>query len=258
MMNYIPFPQATFSYLRRHLSVNPMTNKQFRILLVEDESDIAELIRMNLEADGYKVIHSKEGIDAIQKFKEESFDLVILDIMLPGVDGISVCENIRLSNQDIPILFLSARSGSDDRILGLKKGGDDYLTKPFNLEELMLRISKLIGRASAKAENPFILNDYHFGGNYVNFESYEAMGNQGEFMLTKKEAMLLKLLIENKGQVVSREKILQTVWGYNVYPSTRTIDNFILAFRKYFEKDAKNPHYFLSLRGVGYKFNDAV
>lgn len=229
--------------------------KNYRILLVEDESDIAELIQMNLDAEGYKVIHVSNGLIAMQRFEEQNFDLVILDIMLPGVDGISVCENIRLKNNEVPILFLSARGSSEDRIRGLKKGGDDYLTKPFNLEELMLRVQKLIGRTGGKNDRELNLVEYNFGDNYVNFESYEAKGVEGHFMLTKKEALLLKLLIENKGQVVSREKILQTVWGYNVYPSTRTIDNFILAFRKYFEQDAKEPVYFLSLRGVGYKFN---
>lgn len=229
--------------------------KQHRILLVEDEQDIAELIQINLDSEGYKTIVVHNGLVAMQKFEQESFDLVILDIMLPGVDGISVCENIRLKNTEVPIMFLSARGGSEDRIRGLKKGGDDYLTKPFNLEELLLRVQKLIGRSSGKSDKDNQLVEYKFGDNYINFESYEAKGREGHFMLTKKEALLLKLLVENRGQVVSREKILQTVWGYNVYPSTRTIDNFILAFRKYFENDVKDPVYFLSLRGVGYKFN---
>jgi len=230
--------------------------KTYRILLVEDETDISDLVKMNLEAEGYKVAAVKDGVDALQKMKEENFDLVIMDVMLPHVDGITVTENIRLTNSTVPILFLSARNTTQDRILGLKKGGDDYLAKPFNLEELLLRVQKLLGRSRAAAENPFTIHEYRFGDNYVNFDSFEAIGNNGSFMLTKKESMLLKLLIENKGQVVSREKILQTVWGYNVYPSTRTIDNFILAFRKYFEKDAKKPSYFQSMRGVGYKFTD--
>ncbi len=173
--------------------------------------------------------------------------------MIPNIDGIAVCENIRLHNATVPIMFLSAKSSAEDRILGLKKGGDDYLTKPFNLEELLLRIRKLLSRKD-DGENKTVYLDYEFGENYVNFDSYEAKGVSGNFSLTKKEALLLKLLIENKNEVVSREKILQTVWGYSVYPSTRTIDNFILAFRKYFEPDPKNPVYFKSLRGVGYKF----
>lgn len=230
--------------------------KQYRILLVEDEHDIADLVKMNLESEGYKVSHAKDGVEALQRNKEESFDLIIMDVMLPHVDGLTATENIRLNNAEVPILFLSARNTTQDRIAGLKKGGDDYLTKPFNLEELLLRVQKLLGRTGGKKENPFNLTEYRFGNNYINFESYEAKGVHGDFVLTKKEAMLIKLLIENKGQVVSREKILQTVWGYNVYPSTRTIDNFILAFRKYFEKDVKKPVYFQSMRGVGYKFTE--
>ena len=226
-----------------------------RILLVEDEKHLVETIKLNLEIEGYHTIAVFDGATAISAFKEQRFDLVILDIMIPNIDGIAVCENIRLQNSDIPIMFLSARSSSEDRILGLKKGGDDYLTKPFNLEELMLRVNKLIERndENAKANE---VTEFVFGKNSANFDSYEAVGKGGKFSLTKKEALLLKLLIENKDEVVSREKILQTVWGYSVYPSTRTIDNFILAFRKYFEEDPRNPKFFLSLRGVGYKFTN--
>jgi len=230
--------------------------KQYRILLVEDEHDIADLIKLNLEGEGYKVAHAKDGVEALQRNKEENFDLIIMDVMLPHVDGLTATENIRLSNTEVPILFLSARNTTQDRIAGLKKGGDDYLTKPFNLEELLLRVQKLIGRSVPKHDHPFNLVEFKFGNNYINFESYEAVGVDGDFILTKKEAMLIKLLIENKGQVVTRERILQTVWGYNVYPSTRTIDNFILAFRKYFETDVKKPVHFQSMRGVGYKFSE--
>ena len=226
-----------------------------RILVVEDERHLADTIKLNLEIEDYHPIVVNDGASAITTFKEQRFDLVILDIMIPNIDGIAVCENIRLHDSDVPVMFLSAKSSSEDRILGLKKGGDDYLTKPFNLEELMLRIDKLITRSNDNSNSESI-SDYTFGNNSANFDSYEAVGKDGKFSLTKKEALLLKLLIENKDEVVSREKILQTVWGYSVYPSTRTIDNFILAFRKYFEEDPKNPKYFVSLRGVGYKFTN--
>ncbi len=226
-----------------------------RILLVEDEKHLAETIKLNLEIDDYHPIVVHDGLSAITKFKEQRFDMVILDIMIPNIDGIAVCENIRLHDTNVPILFLSAKSSAEDRILGLKKGGDDYLTKPFNLEELMLRVHKLIERNDETGRKASA-TEYTFGNNYINFISYDARGTQGAFSLTKKEALLLKLLIENKNEVVSREKILQTVWGYSVYPSTRTIDNFILAFRKYFEPDPKNPIHFKSLRGVGYKFTE--
>lgn len=223
-----------------------------RILVVEDEKDLADTIKLNLELEEYHPIVVHDGLDAIAAFKEQSFDLVILDIMIPSVNGIEVCENIRLQDSTVPIMFLSAKSRSEDRILGLKKGGDDYLTKPFNLEELILRIGNLITRNETNTSSS--ITSYSFGENSVDFDSYEAVGKQGKFTLTNKESLLLKLLIENEGEVVSRERILQAVWGYSVYPSTRTIDNFVLAFRRYFEDDQKNPKYFISLRGVGYKF----
>jgi two-component system alkaline phosphatase synthesis response regulator PhoP len=172
--------------------------------------------------------------------------------MLPEIDGFQICEQIRLTNRDIPIIFLTAKDTAQDRIAGLKRGGDDYLTKPFVLEELLLRVQKLIARTSKAPEAT--VDIYEFAGNRVNFATFEAEGRNGKFNLTKKEAMLLKLLLDRKGEVVSRQQILQTVWGYDVYPSTRTIDNFILSFRKYFEQDPKTPVLFHSIRGVGYKF----
>lgn len=178
--------------------------------------------------------------------------------MLPEMDGIAVCENIRIQNNEIPILFLSAKNSSADRVLGLKKGGDDYMTKPFNLEELLLRVEKLIVKNKKIQDKDSVPNVYRFGDNVIDFAAQECVGKDGKhYELSKKEAMLLKLLIENKGEVVTREKILQVVWGYNVYPTTRTIDNFILNFRKYFEEDSRNSRYFHSVRGVGYKFTEA-
>ncbi len=227
-----------------------------RILLLEDEKHLADTLKLNFELESYNVVCVHDGQTAIAKYKEEKFDLAVLDIMVPNIDGIRVAESIRLHDSKMPILFLSAKGTVEDRIVGLKKGGDDYISKPFNLEELLLRVRKLLLRNEAQpAKTNF--NEFTFGANYINFDSYEAIGPHGPFTLTKKEALLLKLLVENKNEVVSREKILQTVWGYAVYPSTRTIDNFVLAFRKYFEIDPKYPKHFKSLRGVGYKFNES-
>lgn len=223
-----------------------------RILLVEDEESLRDLIRLNLEMEEYEVVTAADGREAIRVFREQHFDLVVLDVMLPEIDGFQVCEQIRLTHVKVPIIFLTAKDSSEDIILGLKKGGDDYLTKPFVLEEFLLRVKNLLKRISPEQE--LNLSIYQFGNNTVNFATYEVIGENGNFQLTKKEALLLKLLIDKKDQVVSRNEILQSVWGYDVYPSTRTIDNFILSFRKYFEKDPKNPVYFLSIRGVGYKF----
>ena len=224
-----------------------------RILLVEDEENIRDVVKLNLELEGYEVVTVSNGKDVIKTWEGEHFDLLILDIMLPELDGFQICEQIRLTDLKTPILMLTAKDSASDRVTGLKKGADDYLTKPFNLEELLLRVSNLLKRFSDKPETSKEV--YSFGDNSINFLTYNAKGNQGEFMLTKKEAMLLKLLIDRKNEVVSRQQILQSVWGYDVYPSTRTIDNFILSFRKYFETDPKSPVYFKSVRGVGYKFN---
>ncbi len=224
-----------------------------RILLVEDEASIRATLQLNLELEGYEVIGVEDGRKVIQYFKEQHFDLVLLDIMLPEISGLDLCEQIRLINMDVPIIFLTAKDQTMDKILGLKKGADDYITKPFSLEELLLRIQILLKRSKSQTSNS--IESYEFGGNEVNFKTFEAKGQKGAFKLTKKEAMLLKLLIERASEVVSRQQILQSVWGYDVYPSTRTIDNFILSFRKYFEVNPKSPQFFHSVRGIGYKFN---
>ncbi|WP_276479761.1 response regulator transcription factor [Paraflavitalea pollutisoli] len=227
------------------------------ILLVEDEENLHEALKLNLELEGYEVTSAYTGSEALQKVQDEYFDLLILDVMLPELDGIAVTETIRVQNNEVPILILSAKNASSDRVLGLKKGADDYLTKPFNLEELLLRVHKLIDKNKKMLDKDTVGDTYSFGSNTVDFKAQEATTKGGErIQLSKKEAMLLKLLIENKNEVVPREKILQTVWGYNVYPTTRTIDNFILNFRKYFETDSRNPEYFHSVRGVGYKYTE--
>jgi len=233
-----------------------MSNKP-SILLVEDEENLHEALKLNLELEQYEITSAYTGSEALQKIQSEYFDLIILDVMLPDVDGISVTETVRVQNNQVPILILSAKNTSSDRVLGLKKGADDYLTKPFNLEELLLRVQKLIDKNKKMQDKDTIGDTYQFGGHTIDFNAQEAITKEGQrIQLSKKEAMLLKLLFENKNDVVPREKILQTVWGYNVYPTTRTIDNFILNFRKYFESDSRNPRYFHSVRGVGYKYTE--
>lgn len=231
--------------------------KKASILLVEDEENLHEALKLNLELEGYEITSAYDGNQALQRVAQEYFDLIIMDIMIPEMDGIQVTETIRIQNNQVPILILSAKNNSSDKVAGLKKGADDYLTKPFNLEELLLRVQKLISKNAIMQEKNNIPDTYRFGNNLIDFKAQEAINKNGQkIQISKKEAMLLKLLIENKNQVVTREKILQTVWGYNVYPTTRTIDNFILSFRKYFEKDSRHPRYFHSVRGVGYKYSE--
>jgi two-component system alkaline phosphatase synthesis response regulator PhoP len=233
------------------------TKKKLSILLVEDEENLHEALKLNLQMEGYEVSSAYDGVKALNMIQQEYFDLIILDVMLPGADGISITETMRLQNIDSPVLMLSAKNTSADRVMGLKKGADDYMTKPFNLEELLLRVHKLIEKNKKLQQKNSLGETYFFGKNKIDFKAQEAINKKGQtIQLSKKETMLLKLLIENKNEVVPREKILQTVWGYNVYPTTRTIDNFILSFRKYFEADSKNPKYFHSVRGVGYKYSE--
>jgi len=230
---------------------------QTSVLIVEDEESIRESLKLNLELEGYDVSTVADGIHALQKIKSAYFDLIILDIMLPEMDGIALCEAIRLQQNEVPILFLSAKNSPKDRIEGLRKGGDDYLSKPFDLEELLLRIAKLIAKNKKIQEPQQNLSNYQFANGSIDFTGLTCITCDGkEINLSKREVALLKLLIDHKNEVVSREHILQVVWGYQVYPNTRTIDNFLLNFRKYFEKDSKNPVHFHSIRGIGYKFTE--
>jgi two-component system alkaline phosphatase synthesis response regulator PhoP len=227
-----------------------------RILLVEDEENLRSTIALNLELEGYEVQCALNGKEALQMFKANRFDIVVLDIMLPEINGLDVCREIRKENRKVFILFLSARSMGSERIEGLKAGADDYLSKPFNLEELLLRIEILLKRKSASTV-PNQLNTININGRSINFDTYQfSYGDGKSESLSKKETLLLKLLIEKKNQVVSRDEILEQVWGYETFPTGRTIDNFILAFRKYFETDPSKPRHFISVRGVGYKFAD--
>jgi two-component system alkaline phosphatase synthesis response regulator PhoP len=229
-----------------------------RILVVEDEPSLQELISLNLELEGHTVVNVNNGKDAIKRALNERWDLIVLDVMIPEISGFEVCEKIRLENSIVPIIFLTAKTTGQDRVNGLKLGADDYLSKPFNLEEFLLRVQSLIKRGIERSNARVNLKTdgvFKFGKNSINFITFEVETFQNEKLtLSKKEIQLLKLLIEKKGEVISRRQILEIVWGYDVYPSTRTIDNFILAFRRYFEENSKNPVYFHSIRGVGYKF----
>jgi two-component system alkaline phosphatase synthesis response regulator PhoP len=229
----------------------------YRILLVEDEEHLRDAIQLNLELEGYHVVTVKDGKTALEKSLNERYNLIILDVMIPEMDGFEVCERIRLENQQVPIIFLTAKNTGQERVQGLKLGADDYLAKPFNLEELLLRAASLIQRGIDRgkgAQSPTVFN---FGENTIDFTSYQIKTQAGELItLSKKEIQLLKLLTDRKGEVVSRRQILEIVWGYDIFPSTRTIDNYILAFRKYFEENPREPKYFHSVRGVGYKFTE--
>ncbi|MDG1913155.1 MAG: response regulator transcription factor [Crocinitomix sp.] len=219
-----------------------------RILLVEDEESLVNVLTLNLEMENYDVDVALNGAEALEMFNS-IYDLVILDVMIPEINGFDVCSEIRKTSLT-PILFISAKGTSMDRITGLKMGADDYLVKPFDLEELLLRVVILLNRAKATIE----IEIFSFGENQINFKTYEVEAQGKTLTLSKRELDLLRLLITKKNEVISRDEILDEIWGKDKFPTSRTIDNYILNFRKYFEPNPSNPIYFKSLRGVGYKF----
>ena len=229
---------------------------QSKILLVEDEENLALGLEYNLSEEGYNVIWAKDGREAIKYFDENEFDMIVLDIMLPYFNGFEIAKHIREKHPQMPILMLTARTQIEDRVKGLELGADDYLTKPFHLKELLLRIKGMLKRKSwyqkVVIENPL----YKFGDNEINFENFKCVKGKKEFQLTSYEAMIMKYLIENKEKVVTRKELLENVWNMNPDIETRTIDNFIVRLRKHFEDDPSNPKYIISVRSAGYMFNE--
>jgi two-component system, OmpR family, alkaline phosphatase synthesis response regulator PhoP len=235
-----------------------ITAKKKRILIIEDETHIAEGLRLNLLLQGYEIILAGDGMSGLYMYKTDQPDLIVLDIMLPGIDGLSVLKKIREEDERIPILILSAKNAFDDKVQGLYFGVDDYMTKPFNLEEFILRVERLLLRGAwsqAEKETELSREKYMFGENEICFNTCTAMCRGNKIHLTELELKLLKLFIANRGEILSRAEILENVWGYARNTSTRTVDNFIVRFRKYFEPNPKEPIYFKSLRSIGYVFD---
>jgi len=224
------------------------------ILIVDDEEHLADTLAHNLQFEGFSTTVAYDGEEGLNLARTMQFDLVILDVMMPKLDGIEVCRRLRATGSRVPILFLTAKASDADRLLGLKVGADDYIAKPFLLEELILRIHGIFRRQEWYKEAPADQEVFKFGDNEVNFLTYEARTGDRTLSLTEKECMLMKLLVERRNQVVSREEILERVWGYRFSTSSRTIDNFIVRLRRYFEDDPKDPQYIHSVRGVGYRF----
>ena len=232
-----------------------------RILIVEDEIHIAEGLKLNLEFQGYEAKIAPDGGIGLREWEKWQPDLIVLDIMLPVIDGFAVLRNIRLKDERIPILILSAKGAADDKVRGLTHGVDDYLTKPFNLEEFLLRVNRLLTRASwitsdtNAGGNTAVSSDiYSFGKNCIDFEAGTATCGDDIIRLTEQELRLLRLFIANRGKPLSRKKILEIGWGYSGATTTRTVDNFIVRLRKYFEDNPKKPFFFRSVRSVGYLF----
>jgi DNA-binding response OmpR family regulator len=234
-----------------------------RILIIEDDLHIAEGLKLNLSLQGHEVVIAADGVSGLQTWKTWQPHLIVLDIMLPGIDGFSVLQSIRLEDERLPILILSALGSSEDRIKGLSYGVDDYLAKPFDLEEFLLRVERLLTRQawSSKGGDPLdddlhvLPQEYHFGHNHIDFITASAECPRGKISLTEQEIKLLKLFIANRGKPLSRKQLLEIGWGYTGVTTTRTVDNFIVRLRKYFEDDPQHPVYFRSLRSVGYVFD---
>jgi len=209
----------------------------------------------NLEREGYHVVLVDNGEAAVETLAGEDFDLVLLDVMLPKMGGLEVAKIIRKRNIRFPILMLSAKSSDEDREIGLEAGADDYLTKPFHLPELLLRVKGILRRWEWYKEPVLEQETFEFDDMWINFVSGKAKGRSGEMVLTPKEALIMKLLISKKGRVVSREELLEKVWGYDPQTETRTVDNFISRLRKYFEKKPQKPQIIVTVREKGYQFN---
>lgn len=226
------------------------------ILVVEDEEHLGIGIKYNLEAEGYQVTHVADGPSALRLFEVDprAIDLVILDLMLPGMSGYAVCDALRGAGNEVPVLMLSARTLAEDRTRGFDVGADQYLMKPFDLDELLSRVRNLLTRAHRRQSAPPTLTEYSFDGVVVNFATFEVSVRNQPLRLTHMEMKLLKYFVEHEDRVVSRDELLENVWGFSNSPNTRTVDNFVMRLRKYFEQDPAQPRHFLSVRGAGYRF----
>ena len=223
-----------------------------RILVVEDDAHLADGLAINLELEGYEPLLAASAEDGLEAWRRGGIDLILLDVMLPGMDGFAFCGHVRQAADRVPILFLTARGGNQDRIRGLDEGGDDYITKPFDLQELLARIKSIFRRQDwlRGQEVPVTVR---IGRAEVNLRTFQATTPDGAIDLKEKEAMILRLLFEQQGKPVDRQTILDRVWGFGAYPTSRTVDNFILSLRKIIETDPARPRHIVTVHGVGYR-----
>ncbi len=223
-----------------------------KILIVEDQPDLAKGLEVNFKKEGYSVLKTATGEEALKLVTQESPDLMILDVMLPGgLSGLDVCRELRSKSIDIPIIMLTAKADEIDRVVGLELGADDYMTKPFSVRELLARVRVRLRRQPPAVDT---LAHYRFGHVEIDFEKYRATVRNKQVELTQKEFEIMRFLVRNRDVVISRERLLNEVWGYDSYPTTRTVDTHILKLRKKLEEDQANPQYILSVYGGGYKF----
>jgi DNA-binding response OmpR family regulator len=224
-----------------------------KILIIEDEESVLMALEIDLRIEGYQVSSARDGITGLSMAKAQGHDLIILDIMLPEMNGFEVCKQLRQSGITTPILILTAKSQEVDKVLGLELGADDYVTKPFSPRELRARVKALFRRVNQTQQG---IDQYHFGDVEVDFKKYEARKGGLPVYLTALEFAMLHFLIKHKDQVVSRDSILDKVWGDDVYVYPRTVDTHIVHLRRKIENDPENPKYILGVRGIGYKFKE--
>jgi two-component system, OmpR family, alkaline phosphatase synthesis response regulator PhoP len=233
---------------------NNSEERRYRILLVEDELNLARPLQFNLEQEGYEVRFTPSGKEALALYAKTPFDLIILDVMLEEIDGFEVARQIRQRDQKLPILIVTARTAEQDRIHGLELGADDYIVKPFHLRELLLRVDRMIERTTWYAAAARPAREISIAGYIVDMDKLSGAGPRGPLQLTALEADLLQALTSQPNRVLTRSELLEKVWGYNSEVETRTVDNFIVRLRKYFEEEPDQPRHFISLRGKGYMF----
>ena len=223
-----------------------------RILVVEDDAHLADGLRINLELDGFEPLLAGSAEEGLDLWRNGGVDLILLDVMLPGRDGFDFCREVRAAGDRVPVLFLTARSAGDDRIRGLEEGGDDYIIKPFDLQELLARIKSMFRRQDWLHQQQ-VSEQLVIGNCTVDLRGYTADTPQGTVKLKEKEVMILRLLAERRGEPVDRDTILDRVWGFGAYPTTRTVDNFILSLRKHLETNPARPRFIQTVHGVGYR-----
>ena len=223
-----------------------------RLLVIEDEAPMRTALVETLKAEGYRVMAAADGISGLELACTESFDLVLLDVMMPGLDGFALCRELRKRGRTMPVLMLTAKGQVDDRVEGLDSGADDYLVKPFSLRELLARVRALLRR---KERQDLLGAELVIGAATVDFEKRVITRSETRHEISEKEAGMLRLLATHAGETVSREKFLDVVWGYHAYPSTRTVDNFIAALRGKLEEDPARPRHLVTVRGSGYRLD---